>query len=647
MNTNGKRNTLCRTLSLLLMVTLLLGCLAGCGAKKEEDDTLTICCGSKNMALIARVIQDKFPDMKLDIQYYAGGDTTNFLRNELIHGNGSDIFVFSSKIENALAKEWLLDLSGYNFMGNLDSSMLNMFDVDGKIYQMSTAVNTRLFLYNKTLFDQNGWKVPENFDELVDVCRQIRQEQPDIVPIGMGYATDAFPFLIMSSFAQAGFMGTLDGMRWEEEYLAGNASFREGFGEAMEQMTRLIDAGAFQHIGYEGFWGPGLNNMGQRTMAMGIVTGDFDYADKFLRHDPSLNDNWGQYRTDDFRVMPFYGPKDGNKAMSLSFGSTFGLNKRLAEKGNEKKLENALKIMDYLTSAEGQVATKTSDAQIILSKEGAENAPEYLKELWSSEANVLKGIYIYSGYEDIFMDVGRLMIDAIDAGNADGLVEKVVETADRLHQESLDNDDSAMVLGELTEDLDTEQTAQLYRNIVQDAVATQGLADFTLTTHNASDARGNFFTVRGFGGKMYKGSIDASNINVPLGELNSLIATVPLTGAEVKAILNDGLVFSSEVDNVEIALPYGWSGLDVKLTKDGKVESAKLNGQELRDDTTYTVAMVSQNYPASFAETHEITITEILITSLLEPYFSANSPIKAPEVSRSTSIQLARAADAQ
>ncbi|MDO4522249.1 MAG: extracellular solute-binding protein [Eubacteriales bacterium] len=642
MSTSKKRNALWRLLSFLVAAALLAGCLAGCGSLKKEDDVVTIWSGSKNAAIIARVIQDQFPDMKLDIRYYAGGDTTNFLKNELVHGNGSDIFLFASKIENNLAREWLLDLSGYSFMGNIESSMLNMFDVDGEIYQMSSAVNSRMIIYNKTLFDMNGWKVPENFGELVDVCRQIREEQPDIVPIGMGYATDALPFLVMTSFAQAGFMGTLDGMRWEEQYLAGNASIREGFAEGMEQFARLIDVGAFQHEGgYEGLWGPGWEYLGNRKMAMGIITGDYDGADRFLRHDPSLSDGYGEYRTDDFQVLPFFGSKDGNKALTLGLGMTFGLNKRLKEKGNEKKLESALKIMDYLTSSEGQASAKLSDAQIVMSKDGAKNAPDYLKKWWDPKANVTKAIYIYSGYEDIFTESGKLIVDAIDAGNADGLVERFVETADRLHQEALNNDTSTDSVGELSEDLDTDQTAQLYRNIMQDAVAARNLADFTLTTHNATDARGNFFTVFGFGGKLYKGAVNASNLNIPMGELSSSIGVVSLTGAEVKDILNDGLVFSSEVDNVEMALPYGWSGLDVTLTKDGKVESAKLNGEELKDDAVYKVAMIVRNYPDSFAEAHEITDTEIKITSLLEPYFRANSPVKAPEVYRSTSIQLA------
>ncbi len=642
MRTNKKRNVFSRMMSLFMVMTLLVGSLSGCGVSKNDDDTLTIWSGSRTFALLTKNIKDQFPDMNLDIRYYAGGDTSNFLKNELIHGNGSDIFLFSSKIENELAKEWLLDLSGYGFMGNIESSMLNMFDVDGEIYQMSAAVNSRLLIYNKTLFDLNGWKVPENFDELVDVCRQIREEQPDIVPIGMGYATDALPFLVMTSFAQAGFMGTLDGMRWQDEYFAGNASIREGFGEGMEQFARLIDAGAFQREGgYEGLWGPGWDYLGNRKMAMGIVTGDFDGADKFLNHDPSLGDGYGIYRTDDFQVLPFYGPKQGNKSLTLALGNTFGLNKRLKEKGNEKKLENALKIMEYLTSTEGQLSSKTSNAQIILSKDGVKDAPEYLKKWWDPDENITKAVYIYSGYEDIFMESGKLIEDAIDAGNADGLVEEFVKTADALHQAALNNESSDSAIGQLAEDMNTEQTAQLYRNIVQDTVEKQNLADFTLVTHNASDARGNFFTVYGFGGKLYKGDITGNNMNIPMGELNSTIGTVSLTGAEVKNILNDGLVFTSEGDEVEMAIPYGWSGLDVKLTKDGKVESAKFNGEELKDEATYKVAMIMKNYPLSFAESHEITNTEIKVTSILEPYFRENSPIKAPEVYRNTEIQLA------
>ncbi len=628
--------------------------LAGCGAsaaKSEETATpastketsgLHIVSGHGKFAVATQAILKQFPDMDIDVDYYVGANTTQYLKQQLIHGNGGDIFIYSTKLEDDIAKEYLMDLSGQPFMSNVDSSMLAAMDVDGKIYQVSGAVNARMIIYNRTLFEENGWKVPNSYDELRDVCRQIHEEQPDITPLAMGYATDALPFFNLAGLAQAGFLGTVDGVKWQKDYLAGNASIRDGFEDALIQFGELIDAGAFQYDGYETLWNATPDALTNRKCAMGFVQGGFSAYQSMLEGtakpgDEAAGSTLGAYATDTYGVLPFFGRQNGSKGLSLVLNTTYGINKKLLDPGNEKKLEDALNIIEYLTIEEGQLAMKTDDSQILVSKNSTENAPEYIQSLWNLNANGSKAISLYSGYEDIYMDCGNVLIDAIKAGSSDGMIDQFVETGDRLHKQALQGGTSDTTYGDIAEDMDTNQTAQLMMDIVQ----SQGLSDFTIATHSASDSFSQPLTTAGFCGNLYKGAINDDIANTCIGTLKTTIVTVPLNGAEVKDLLNTGFTVTG-TDGIEVSLPYGWSGLEAESDHDGSVSDLKLSGQALADDATYTVAMPFDDYTEDFAASHEITDTGVQISTLIKPYLESHGTIDPPEVSRPTDYQPGR-----
>ncbi len=59
------------------------------------------------------------------------------------------------------------------------------------IYQIHTGSQKQrsgypiiCMMYNKTLFEEHGWKVPTTHSELVSLCRQVREEEPGLVCFG-------------------------------------------------------------------------------------------------------------------------------------------------------------------------------------------------------------------------------------------------------------------------------------------------------------------------------------------------------------------------------------------------------------------------------------------------------------------------------
>lgn len=58
--------------------------------------------------------------------------------------------------------------------------------MDG-IYGVPYVANAAGMLYNKDLFEEHGWTIPETWDELIALFERIKSETPDIYPIYLGY----------------------------------------------------------------------------------------------------------------------------------------------------------------------------------------------------------------------------------------------------------------------------------------------------------------------------------------------------------------------------------------------------------------------------------------------------------------------------
>jgi len=67
---------------------------------------------------------------------------------------------------------------------------------DGLMYTMPMSKSTEVLYYNKTFFDANGISVPTTWEELKDVCAQIKAIDPESIPLG--YDSEANWFITMT-----------------------------------------------------------------------------------------------------------------------------------------------------------------------------------------------------------------------------------------------------------------------------------------------------------------------------------------------------------------------------------------------------------------------------------------------------------------
>ncbi len=599
-----------RSWSLILVIAMLLALLAGCSSEdSKQDNTLTLNVGYNNAGEVTKLVeamQLAFPDINFDIHWHVGDNPGNFQMNKVRNDDASDIIFYPNFTDLEIDTSRMLDLSGYSFVGNLSDEVLNVMNVNGGIYQIPSNLEVRCIAYNKTLFEENGWDVPTNYSELLSLVKQIRAEKPELTPIAMG-ALPIFSFNLVATMSQASSLFTTDGQAWEQSFFAGEASIADGFADGLTMMEELIDAGAFNF----------KNSIGKSQVEDQLVNREAAMYAIWIGTQDLLDAFDGQNTTDELGLIPYYGISGEDTIVGYRASIMWSLNKKLADKGNEKKLENALKVTEWFLSAEAQ---SYMDGQIPVVKNSMEVDSRVTGLLQLAEGGYQEHTP-YMGYEHIIPNIGQLIQQAVLAGSSEGMREKIITVADRLNAAQVANGGKTGIAA-LKGDCDEGQTAQ----IAADALQSSGLGDFALITHTGkvNDSVNSW----GASGNLYEGPVSLSDMTALIMGIkaNLTVPTVELTGAEVKTLLENGKVIGEE------AFPYYWSGIDVTLDGD-KVTSVKLGGTELDDNATYTVVFSPNDYPAAYKE--KAVSSEQLLLALVQSYFQNNPQVETPAKQRS------------
>ena len=66
---------------------------------------------------------------------------------------------------------------------------------DGKMYTLPIAKSTEVLYYNRTFFEKHGLTVPTTWEEMEEVCKQIKEIEPNCIPLG--YDSEANWFITM------------------------------------------------------------------------------------------------------------------------------------------------------------------------------------------------------------------------------------------------------------------------------------------------------------------------------------------------------------------------------------------------------------------------------------------------------------------
>ncbi len=576
-----------KLISLCLTVLLVLS-LAACSSAPQPERApadagkvrlSVLCINTDYSRNFVRTIQTRFPDVQLQIEYYAAPNNASGYVERLVEsGNAPDIVYSGALLQEELQKKYLLDLSTCDFAGLYSVSIMNQRDVDGALYMLPGTYSVFSMLYNKSLFEEKGWTVPTTHDELIALCRQIREET-DIIPVThCGFAVGTY-WRMLSAMAQSGFLYTPEGADWTKAFLKGDASFETGFGDALRMMRDWKDAGVLDASDAQSSISDMYAKLVNREAAMAYTVGGLATLSKAAAG--------GEDRIGAF---PFLGRERDSGLLTMSMNFNFGLSKALADSGNEQRLAKALEIMAYLSSEEGQAELAVLDTDVSpLGKKTppAKNTP--YADVWELVEGGDLLPYLMSDYYDIWVQCGSELKEAL---LGDGSLTSIAAEMDELHQKALADQHSVQPLATVKADMTHPQTVQVMADLLYEMGADVAVvSDGTFINHVANPT--------GVSGRLLAGALyreSTYNINIP-GALNKPLMRLTLTGEELFSLLESGRRVTD--GDAAAVFDYYWSGMDAEM-KDGRIVSAILrDGTPVEASGAYQVLIPAGDYDSS------------------------------------------------
>ncbi|MDO4547314.1 MAG: 5'-nucleotidase C-terminal domain-containing protein [Clostridia bacterium] len=603
-----KRTTiLIRAAAVLLTLTLTMVFIGGCAKTQQTQDSpdlalsVLIPTTGRSFDDLIDLLNVDHPEIAFEKTGYSGGNSSAFIQRRFLEGDLTDIILATYVPDGELQEKTMLELSGYDFIQNYKASVLNNLDVNGSIYFLEGPSSVRGIVYNKTLFDEKGWEKPQNHEQFVALISQIRAES-DIMPIAIPGKHTGTYFTLMSELSHCDFLQTPSGAAWEQAFAKGEVSSKEGFATGIELLQDWVDAGAFDKSQTTAGDTEDYNMLVNRECAMAYVVG---------KH--SLLVELTDASEDEFAMMPLYGLGEDSSFCATGYGIKIGLNKKLGEPGNEKKLENALKLLELFSTEEGQMTSYSGIGDTLTLVGSNSELPPLFDGIKETMNAGHTSPFLYTGYTDIIAPAGEYLRNVCAEG---GDLSGVFDVMDDLRRASLESEGD-IYIATVEQTLDERQTAQFVAN----ALNAQGLGDFALVSMGEYNA---YFNVGGgANGKIYDGGIETNEVIVPLSSYSARsIMTLSLTGAKVRELLEQGYVLS-DGEGYTASLEYFSSGLDVVRDDDGSVKSVGLNSAPLEDDAIYTVAFSPLDYCDETAAAGNPQDTGVVWASAFRDYITS------------------------
>jgi ABC-type glycerol-3-phosphate transport system substrate-binding protein len=186
------------------------------------------------------VLEEQFPNVDIVLLHDGSVSSEYNIRADLVNGTGCDI-ILSRKMNviNDIAADYLLDLSAESFIDNYYISSVDSCAIDySKVYYLPGPSDIYGIVYDKTMFDENGWEIPHSYSEFVELLNTIREadlkstytdengnKQTDtVVPI---QPSMMYPDMFQIVFNTYGFNDVYQGSdnyRWLTDYQNGTGS---------------------------------------------------------------------------------------------------------------------------------------------------------------------------------------------------------------------------------------------------------------------------------------------------------------------------------------------------------------------------------------------------------------------------------------
>lgn len=346
----GKR---IKCLGLAICCMLSMPTIQGCGLHEEDSKVeIEIVQYKPEAAAYFEMVEEEFnathDNIRLKIS--SPNDAMTILRTRFIREDYPDIIGIGGDINYSyfVEAEILADVSDYEGLKNIKQAYL---DIDETLefvptqgtYAVPYVANAAGVLYNKDMFEANGWEIPENWSELMALCEEIKAQ--GVLPFYFGFKDTWTCLAPWNSMAV-----DLAPFDVTKQVNRGETTFSKEYREVSEKYLKLLPFGPDDPFAYG--YNDACTAFARGESAMYPIG---SYAiPQILSVNPDLN-------VDSF-VMPASDDKDGNTLNS-------GIDLQFCVTADCKNKEAAYEVLDFLYAEEN--LQKYIDAQIAVPcKEG-------------------------------------------------------------------------------------------------------------------------------------------------------------------------------------------------------------------------------------------------------------------------------------
>lgn len=249
----AKKKLICGLTALLLAGCGLTG-LMGCGKQETAagKTEIEIVSYKKEAVDTFNEIAEKFNETHDDIHLTidSPNEAMTILKTRFIREDYPDIVVIGGDMDysNFLDSDLFADISDLDVLSETKSSYLDMdkqleFIPQEGTYALPYVANAAGILYNKDLFEEHGWKVPQTWSEFMALCEQI--QSAGVQPLYFGFK-DTWTCLAPWNALAVG----LADPQLCSEVNNGTTTFTKGYDETAEKIKVLLGYGEANPTAY-------------------------------------------------------------------------------------------------------------------------------------------------------------------------------------------------------------------------------------------------------------------------------------------------------------------------------------------------------------------------------------------------------------
>ena len=243
-----------KVISAVLAVSMLSAAiLPGCGSGEDSGVTeIEILQYKPEAATYFDQVEDEFNATHDDIHLTISSpnDASTIMRTRFIREDYPDIIGIGGDINYSYYVDAgiLADVSDYEGLADINQSYIDILEnleivpTDGT-FGVPYVANAAGILYNRDMFEEHGWEIPETWNELIDLCEDIQAE--GILPIYFGFR-DTWTCLAPWNALAVG-LAPEDTCR---NVNAGETTFTDEYRETAEKCLELVSYGPDDPFAY-------------------------------------------------------------------------------------------------------------------------------------------------------------------------------------------------------------------------------------------------------------------------------------------------------------------------------------------------------------------------------------------------------------